>query len=105
MYNKINKQEIAWLISGVLAGIGYIFATFYFMIIRKDESRWLGLMFLLGPIGSILVYFIARKEYKDLSLISIYLLVGFLIWVPIALLFGINPLYQFFGYIHGWLGD
>ncbi|MCW1297609.1 MAG: hypothetical protein QXY87_14235 [Saccharolobus sp.] len=101
---KLSVNDLLWLILGITAGIGYIFATFYIIIARKDSSRWLGLMFLLGPFGSIAIYLIARKEYKDLAKISIYLLTGFILWIPIALLLGINPLYQIFGYVHGWLG-
>ncbi|ARM76903.1 hypothetical protein [Acidianus manzaensis] len=107
MYNKIliSKLGLLWIISGILGGLGYIFATFYLMIKRKDSSRWLSLMFLLGPFGSIIIYFITRKEYEDLSLISLYLLIGFIIWIPIALILGLNPLYQMLGFAHGWLGD
>jgi len=103
MFNK-RYINILWFISGLVAGIGYVFATFYILIRRKDPARWLSLMFLLGPFGSILVYLITRKEYKDLALVSLYLLAGFLVWVPISLYMGINPLYQIEGYVHGWLG-
>lgn len=103
MFNK-KYINILWFISGLVAGVGYIFATFYILIRRKDSARWLSLMFLLGPFGSALIYLIARKEYKDLALVSLYLLAGFLVWVPISLLVGLNPLYQIEGYVHGWLG-
>ena len=98
-----NLSKVLWFVSGVIAGIGYIFATFYFLIKRKDPSRWLSLMFLLGPFGSVLVYIIARKEHRDLALISLYLLAGFLVWVPISLYLKIDPLYQIKAYVNGWL--
>ena len=98
-----NLSKVLWFISGVIAGIGYIFATFYLLIKRKDPSRWLSLMFLLGPFGSVIVYIIARKEHKDLALISLYLLAGFIIWVPISLYLKIDPLYQIENYVNGWL--
>lgn len=101
----LSKNSLLWFLGGLLAGVGYIFGVFYLMITKKDPSRWLGLMLFLGPFGSIMLYFLCRNEHKDIATLSMYLFYGFLVWIPIALLLGINPLYQIFGYIHGWLGS
>ncbi|BDB98670.1 hypothetical protein [Saccharolobus caldissimus] len=97
----LNKN-VLWFLGGLLAGVGYIFGVFYLILSRKDSSKWLGLMFLLGPFGSLILYIMFRN--KDIATISLYLLYGFILWVPIALILGINPFYQIFGYVHGWLG-
>jgi hypothetical protein len=60
-------------------------------------------MFLLGPFGSLILYIMFRNK-DNIANISLYLLYGFILWVPIALILGINPFYQIFGYVHGWLG-
>lgn len=51
------------------------------------------------------MYYMTRKENKELARMSILLLFGFAIWVIIAVSLNINPFYQYFGYIHGWIGD
>lgn len=98
------RKNLLWFLGGLAAGIGYIIGIFYLLITRKDSTRWLGLMFFLGPFGSIILYLLFRKIHKDIATISLYLLYGFIAWVPIALALGLNPLYQIFGYVHGWLG-
>ncbi|BFH74602.1 hypothetical protein SJAV_25460 [Sulfurisphaera javensis] len=104
---KFNKKYLSpfWIASGALAGIGYIIAIFYILIKEKGNERWLGIMFFIGPIGALLVYLLTRKSNVRLVRISLGLLIGFAIWVIIALPLGINPLYQLFGYVHGWLSD
>lgn len=100
----MNKRDLGWLISGVVAGIGYIIGAFYLMIFRKDDYRWLGLLYLVGPVGSVLMYYMTRKENKELARMSLYLLLGFAIWVVIAIPLNLNPFLLYFGFIHGWLG-
>lgn len=101
----IRKDELSipWIILGGLLGIGYIIAIFYIMIKEKKNDRWLGLLFFAGPIGSIISYLLTKKENRNISKISLSLLIGFIIWIIIAIPLGINPFYQIFGYIHGWL--
>jgi tryptophan-rich sensory protein len=101
----MNKKDLGWLISGIAGGVGYIIGTFYMIFFRRDEYRWLGLLYLIGPVGSVLMYYMTRKENKELARMSLLLLLGFTIWVIIALPLNIDPFYQYFGYIHGWIGD
>jgi tryptophan-rich sensory protein len=101
----MNKKDLGWLMSGIAGGVGYIIGTFYMIFFRRDEYRWLGLLYLIGPVGSVLMYYMTRKENKELARMSLLLLLGFAIWVIIALPLNIDPFYQYFGYIHGWIGD
>ncbi|MQL56092.1 hypothetical protein [Acidianus ambivalens] len=101
----MNKKDLGWLIGGIAGGVGYIIGTFYMIFFRRDEYRWLGLLYLIGPVGSVLMYYMTRKENKELARMSLLLLLGFAIWVIIALPLNIDPFYQYFGYIHGWIGD
>jgi len=77
---------------------------FYLIIARKGPERWLGLLYFAGPLGSLIIYYLTRKSDRDLKDMALYLLYGFLAWIAIALALGMNPFYQVFGYVHGWLG-
>ncbi len=104
---KLNKNalSIKWIILGALAGIGYIIAIFYVLLSEKGNERWLSLLFFAGPLGAIIAYLLVRKNNFKLAKISLGLLIGFIVWIAIAIPLGINPMYQLFGYVHGWLSD
>ncbi|MGC9106265.1 MAG: hypothetical protein ACP5HQ_07600 [Thermoprotei archaeon] len=99
-----RAKKAVWFLGGLLAGVGYIAGIFYVMIARKGPERWLGLLYFAGPLGSLLIYFLTRKSDRDLKDMALYLLYGFIAWVVIALALGVNPFYQVFAYVHGWLG-
>lgn len=105
MKNSKDLLSIPWIVLGAIGGIGYIVAIFYIMLKEKKNDRWLGLLFFIGPFGAIISYMLTKKDNPRIHKISVSLLLGFIIWVVIAIPLGLNPLYQLFGYVHGWLSD
>ncbi|BBG23323.1 hypothetical protein IC006_0607 [Sulfuracidifex tepidarius] len=93
-----------WIVGGALAGLGYVVAIFYFLLSKREPYRWLGLTFFLGPVGSVVNYLMTRKDERDIAVTSLFLLYGFLIWIVVALMIEVNPFYQVWGYVHGWIG-
>jgi len=104
---EVKGNRFLWLLGGALAGVGYIIGAFYLLIARKGSERWLGLLYFAGPIGSLIMYLLLRNDKQNSYLkdMALYLLYGFIMWIVIAIPLGLNPFYQIFGYVHGWLSD
>ncbi len=70
-----KKASKLWILLGLI-GVGQIVALIYSLIYKKDEDRFIGILFILGLIGDIIIYLIERKKDRYMADIAIYLLVG-----------------------------
>ncbi len=79
-WNKNVKASKIWVLLGLI-GIGQLVALIYSLVKKNDKDRILGVLFILGWIGDIILYFIQKDKDKYLSSMALYLLIGNIILV------------------------
>jgi len=82
---KKNASKI-WILLGFI-GIGQLIALIYSLVSKDDKDRILGVLFILGWLGDIIIYFIEKDKDKYISSMALYLFIGELILFIIALSF------------------
>ncbi len=86
--NKWNSNEKAswlWILLGLL-GIGQLVALIY-VLIKNEKNRVFALLFLLGWLGDIILYFVFKGKDEKLSSIAIKLFMGEIAIIVILLIF------------------
>ena len=74
-WNENVKASKIWVLLGLI-GIGQLVALIYSLVKKKDHDRILGVLFILGWLGDIIIYFIQKDKDKYLSSMALYLLIG-----------------------------
>lgn len=70
-----GKASALWYIAGLFGGIGY-FVGLVYVLITNDKNRIWALFFLLGVVGSVVIYWVFRKTDKKLTDMALKLLIG-----------------------------
>jgi hypothetical protein len=86
--NKWDPNEKAnwlWVLLGFI-GIGQLVALIY-VLIKNDKNRLFALLFLLGWLGDLILYFVFKGKDERLSSIAIKLFLGEIAVIIIALIF------------------
>jgi hypothetical protein len=84
-----EKASPFWYLLGIIGGIGYFVGMIYVLITNNKNRIW-SLFFLLGPIGSIILYFVFKTEDKKLVDMSVKLLIGYIISIIIIIVLGVS---------------
>ena len=99
-----EKASDLWYLAGLTWGLGYFIALIY-LLVSKNKNRLFGLLYLLGPLGAIILLVVFMHEDKMVYSLSLKMLVGnlitLLIAVPILLYMGISGLSYFRYYCMG----
>ncbi len=72
-----TKQEASkiWILLGFI-GIGQLVALIYSLVSKDDKDRIFGVLFILGWLGDLILYFIEKDKDKYLSSMALYLFIG-----------------------------
>lgn len=79
----LKKVSDWWYLGGVVGGLGYLFAIIYFLV-SNNKNRLFSLLYLLGPIGAIILLIIFPNKDKIIYAVSFKLLVGSIVTIVIA---------------------
>jgi len=80
----VRKQASKiWILLGFI-GIGQLVALIYSLVSKEDKDRILGVLFILGWLGDIILYFIEKDKDRYLSSMALYLFIGEIIMFVIV---------------------
>jgi hypothetical protein len=68
-----------------LIGIGQLVALIYSLVSKEDKDRVFGVLFILGFLGDLIIYFIEKDKDKYLSSMALYLLIGEIVLLVITI--------------------
>ena len=74
-WKRDTKASKIWILLGFF-GIGQLIALIYSLVAKDDKDRILGVLFILGWLGDIILYFIQKDKDQYLSSMALYLLIG-----------------------------
>jgi hypothetical protein len=66
-----QKSSKIWILLGFI-GVGQLVALIYSLVSKKDSDRVFGVLFILGWLGDIIIYFIEKDKDKHLSSMALY---------------------------------
>ena len=75
VWDKKKEASKLWILLGFI-GIGQLVALIYSLVSKDDKDRILGVLFILGWLGDIILYFIEKDKDKYLSSMALYLFIG-----------------------------
>jgi hypothetical protein len=75
VWNTKKEASKIWILLGFI-GIGQLVALIYSLVSKDDKDRVLGVLFILGWLGDIILYFIEKDKDKYLSSMALYLFIG-----------------------------
>ncbi len=84
-WDKEKNASKIWIFLGFL-GIGYLIALIYSLISNHDEDRLYGILFILGFLGSIIIYILEKDKDRYLSSLALYLLIGTIIDIVVGII-------------------
>ena len=84
VWDTSKKVSKIWILLGLI-GIGQLVALIYSLVSKNDKDRVFGVLFILGWLGDIIIYFIEKDKDKYLSSMALYLLIGEIILLVITL--------------------
>ena len=87
-WNKNVKASKIWVLLGLI-GIGQLVALIYSLVKKNDKDRIFGVLFILGWIGDIIIYFLQKDKDEYLSSMALYLLVGNIILLVAVVFFAV----------------
>jgi len=79
-----QKSSKIWILLGFI-GVGQLVALIYSLVSKKDSDRVFGVLFILGWLGDIIIYFIEKDKDKHLSSMALYLLFGEILLIVIVI--------------------
>ena len=85
VWNVKKEASKVWILLGLI-GIGQLVALIYSLVNKNDEDRVFGVLFILGWLGDIILYFIEKDKDKYLSSMALYLLIGNILLTVIVVL-------------------
>ena len=90
VWDVSKKASKVWILLGFI-GIGQLVALIYSLVSKNDKDRVFGVLFILGWLGDLIIYFIEKDKDKYIASMALYLLIGEVILViPMILLFGLG---------------
>lgn len=85
-WDKDKDASKIWIFLGFFFGIGYLIALIYTLISKQDKDRLYGILFILGFIGSIIIYILEKDKDRYLSSLALYLLIGTIIDIVVGII-------------------
>ncbi len=86
VWNTKEKASKVWILLGFI-GLGQLVALIYSLVSKEDKDRVFGVLFILGFIGDILIYFLEKDKDTYIATMALYLLIGeiilLVIWIPL----------------------
>ncbi len=90
VWDTSKKASAAWILLGII-GIGQFIALIYSLVSKNDKDRVFGVLFILGWLGDLIIYFVEKDKDKYLSSMALYLFIGeVLLFVVAIVLFGLG---------------
>ena len=86
VWDTSKKASKIWILLGLI-GIGQLVALIYSLVKKNDRDRVLGVLFILGWLGDIIIYFLEKDKDKYIASMSLYLLIGEIVVIVVAVLF------------------
>jgi hypothetical protein len=84
VWDTKKKASKFWIILGLI-GIGQLVALIYSLVSKEDKDRVFGVLFILGFLGDLIIYFIEKDKDKYLSSMALYLLIGEIVLLVITI--------------------
>ncbi len=75
VWDTSKKASKIWILLGLI-GIGQLIALIYSLVSKKDKDRFFGILFILGWLGDLIIYFVEKDRDKYLSSMALYLFIG-----------------------------
>ncbi len=85
-WDTSKKASKIWILLGFI-GIGQLIALIYSLVNKNDKDRVIGVLFILGWLGDLIIYFLEKDKDKYLSSMALYLFIGEIILTVIYFLF------------------
>ena len=87
VWDTSKKASKLWILLGLI-GIGQLIALIYSLVSKNDKDRVLGVLFILGWLGDIIIYFLEKDKDQYMASMALYLLIGetISIFIVIALI-------------------
>ncbi|MCL4396850.1 hypothetical protein M1494_00700 [Candidatus Parvarchaeota archaeon] len=85
VWDTSKKASKIWIILGFI-GIGQLIALIYSLVSKNDKDRILGVLFILGWLGDIIIYFLEKDKDKYIASMALYLLIGEIVVIIVAVL-------------------
>ena len=85
VWDTSKKASKLWILLGFI-GIGQLIALIYSLVSKNDKDRVFGILFILGWLGDIIIYFLEKDKDKYLASMALYLLIGEVVMIVVALL-------------------
>ena len=90
VWDTSKKASKIWIFLGLI-GIGQLIALIYSLVSKNDKDRVFGVLFILGWLGDLIIYFVEKDKDKYLSSMALYLFIGeVLLFVVAIVLFGLG---------------
>ena len=86
VWDTSKKASKIWILLGLI-GIGQLVALIYSLVKKNDRDRVLGVLFILGWLGDIIIYFLEKDKDQYMASMSLYLLIGEIVVIVVAVLF------------------
>ncbi len=87
VWDTRKQASKIWILLGLMGGLGQLIALIYSLVSKEDKDRVLGVLFILGFIGDIIIYFIEKDKDRYMSSMALYLLIGQIIIFPVIIAF------------------
>ena len=82
-----GKASVWWYLAGISV-IGNFIAIFY-VLFKGGKKRFLSILYLLGLLGTAIVYFLSKDDDKKLADLSAKLFIGNFLFLVIILLYAV----------------
>ncbi len=90
VWDTSKKASKIWILLGLI-GVGQLIALIYSLVSKNDKDRVFGVLFILGWLGDLIIYFVEKDKDKYLSSMALYLFIGeVLLFVVAIVLFGLG---------------
>ncbi len=84
VWDTSKKASKVWILLGFI-GIGQLVALIYSLVSKNDKDRVFGVLFILGWLGDLIIYFIEKDKDKYLSSMALYLLIGEIVLIVVII--------------------
>ena len=84
VWDTSKKASKVWILLGFI-GIGQLVALIYSLVSKNDKDRVFGVLFILGWLGDLIIYFIEKDKDMYLSSMALYLLIGEIVLIVVVI--------------------